>query len=145
MSSPSSVILPVTRAPSMVSFMRLRQRRKVDLPQPDGPISAVTWFCADVEIDVEQRLLLAVEDADLVAAHLDHFVGRRAHVASSPLFRGHVSVMMFIGAYSMLPAPLEAAAQHDRGDVHDHQEDEQMMIAPDMRSTKARSASLAHM
>ena len=29
-------------AMSIVSFMRLRQRRKVDLPQPDGPISAVT-------------------------------------------------------------------------------------------------------
>ena len=27
----------------MVSFMRFRQRRKVDLPQPDGPISAVIW------------------------------------------------------------------------------------------------------
>ena len=24
--------------------MRLKQRRKVDLPQPDGPISAVTFF-----------------------------------------------------------------------------------------------------
>ena len=29
------------RAPS--SCIRLRMRRKVDLPQPDGPISAVTW------------------------------------------------------------------------------------------------------
>jgi len=27
---------------SIVSFIRLRQRRKVDLPQPDGPIKAVT-------------------------------------------------------------------------------------------------------
>jgi hypothetical protein len=26
----------------MVSFMRLMQRRKVDLPQPDGPMKAVT-------------------------------------------------------------------------------------------------------
>jgi hypothetical protein len=25
-----------------VSFIRLRQRRKVDLPQPDGPMKAVT-------------------------------------------------------------------------------------------------------
>jgi hypothetical protein len=29
----------------MVSFMRLRQRRKVDLPQPDGPMKAVTFSC----------------------------------------------------------------------------------------------------
>ena len=45
MSIASSMIEPVTRAIGMVSFIRLMQRRKVDLPQPDGPISAVTWFC----------------------------------------------------------------------------------------------------
>jgi hypothetical protein len=33
-------------AASMVSFMRLRQRRNVDLPQPDGPIIASTWLRA---------------------------------------------------------------------------------------------------
>ena len=66
MSSPSSRIVPVTRQPGIVSFMRLRQRRKVDLPQPDGPISAVTSFSVDVETDVVQRLLVAVEDAHLV-------------------------------------------------------------------------------
>ena len=42
MSSPSSSIWPVTRADGIVSFIRLRQRRKVDLPQPDGPMKAVT-------------------------------------------------------------------------------------------------------
>jgi hypothetical protein len=31
----------VTLALGMRSFIRFRQRRKVDLPQPDGPISAV--------------------------------------------------------------------------------------------------------
>ena len=46
MSLPSSVMLPVTRAPGIVSFMRLRQRRNVDLPQPDGPIIARTWRLA---------------------------------------------------------------------------------------------------
>ena len=35
---------PSTRAIGMVSFMRLMQRRKVDLPQPEGPMKAVTWF-----------------------------------------------------------------------------------------------------
>ena len=30
--------------------MRLIERRKVDFPQPDGPISAVT-FCARIVID----------------------------------------------------------------------------------------------
>ena len=30
----------------MVSFIRLMQRRKVDLPQPDGPMKAVTSLVA---------------------------------------------------------------------------------------------------
>ena len=45
MSLPSIVILPVTRQIGMVSFMRLMQRRKVDLPQPEGPMKAVTALC----------------------------------------------------------------------------------------------------
>ena len=36
--------MPDVRAIGMVSFIRLMQRRNVDLPQPEGPISAVTWF-----------------------------------------------------------------------------------------------------
>jgi len=43
-SSPSSSIRPVTLQPEIVSFIRLIERRKVDLPQPDGPIRAVTEF-----------------------------------------------------------------------------------------------------
>ena len=35
---------PSTRAPGIRSFIRFRQRRNVDLPQPDGPISAVISF-----------------------------------------------------------------------------------------------------
>ena len=30
------------RVPSIRSFMRLSERRNVDLPQPDGPIRAIT-------------------------------------------------------------------------------------------------------
>ena len=41
---PSNVIEPCMRALGMRSFMRLKQRSSVLLPQPDGPISAVT-FC----------------------------------------------------------------------------------------------------
>src|SRR3984893_17342543 len=40
--------LPVARASGIVSCMRLRQRTNVDLPQPDGPITAVAWFAATV-------------------------------------------------------------------------------------------------
>ncbi len=41
-----------TRAPGTVSCMRLRQRRSVDLPQPDGPMIAVTRPLSHREIDV---------------------------------------------------------------------------------------------
>lgn len=33
---------PWTWAPGMTSCMRLSERRKVDLPQPEGPMRAVT-------------------------------------------------------------------------------------------------------
>src|SRR5690349_4917728 len=42
MFSPSSNTRPVIHPPSVSSCIRLRQRRKVDLPQPDGPINACT-------------------------------------------------------------------------------------------------------
>src|SRR5690242_7610983 len=42
MSCPSSMTWPPTRAPGTVSCIRFRQRTKVDLPQPDGPMIAVT-------------------------------------------------------------------------------------------------------
>src|SRR5689334_12504744 len=42
MSCPSSSTSPVTRAPGTTSCIRLSARRKVDLPQPDGPMRAVT-------------------------------------------------------------------------------------------------------
>ena len=48
MSSPSSRISPSTRVPSIKSFIRLRHRRNVLLPQPDGPMSAVTQCCGIV-------------------------------------------------------------------------------------------------
>jgi len=35
-------IWPVTGALATVSFIRFSERRKVDLPQPDGPMKAVT-------------------------------------------------------------------------------------------------------
>src|SRR5262245_53491449 len=41
MSRPSSRMRPWWRVSSTRSFMRLRQRRNVDLPQPEGPIRAV--------------------------------------------------------------------------------------------------------
>src|SRR6266705_3362797 len=42
MSSPSSSTVPVTQPPPDSSCMRFRQRSRVLLPHPDGPITAVT-------------------------------------------------------------------------------------------------------
>src|SRR6187399_776651 len=44
MSLPSSRIFPEIRAPSTNSCMRLRLRRRVDFPHPEGPMIAVTLF-----------------------------------------------------------------------------------------------------
>src|SRR6266581_8603575 len=48
MSKPSTSTVPVTRASGTSSCMRLRQRTKVDLPHPEGPIIAVT-VCGSTE------------------------------------------------------------------------------------------------
>ena len=42
MSRPSIATEPSTRVPGMMSFIRLSVRRNVLLPQPDGPMNAVT-------------------------------------------------------------------------------------------------------
>src|SRR5712691_4005435 len=47
MSWPSSKTRPVIQPPSTSSCIRFRVRRKVDLPHPDGPMSACTWFDAN--------------------------------------------------------------------------------------------------
>ena len=48
--------------------MRLKQRSSVDLPQPDGPMMAVTRFAAESHVDVLERLALPIEEAQ--ALHL---------------------------------------------------------------------------
>ncbi|MNK45083.1 hypothetical protein D3C87_638340 [compost metagenome] len=42
--SPSRMISPSARWPGYSSNMRLNVRSSVDLPQPDGPMKAVTFF-----------------------------------------------------------------------------------------------------
>jgi len=43
MSSPSRRIRPSTRVWGTVSWSRLMHRMSVDLPQPEGPMMALTW------------------------------------------------------------------------------------------------------
>ena len=50
--APFELDLPSARAPRTTSCMRFRQRMKVLLPQPDGPMIAVTRARLDVDRDV---------------------------------------------------------------------------------------------
>ena len=54
---------------SIVSFMRFRQRRKVDLAAAGRADQRGHLVAADVEADIAERLLVAVEDVDVGAAH----------------------------------------------------------------------------
>src|SRR5271157_5549687 len=50
--------MPSARASGMVSCMRFRQRTKVLLPHPDGPMTAVTWLaCTVMSMDLSARFL----------------------------------------------------------------------------------------
>ena len=69
MSSPSSVIRPLSEAVLVSSVSRLSERSSVVLPQPDGPISASTspWRTgSETRVDGE---LLAVGDRELLDLH----------------------------------------------------------------------------
>jgi hypothetical protein len=51
--------------------MRLNTRSSVDLPQPEGPISAVTRFSGNLQIDALQRMELVVVEVQAASGELD--------------------------------------------------------------------------
>ena len=55
--------------------MRLMARSRVDLPQPDGPMIAVTRFGGNAHVDVLERVALAVVEIEV--ADIDRDRGRR--------------------------------------------------------------------
>ena len=81
-SSPSRSISPVSRVSLSVSCMRFSVRSRVDFPQPDGPISAVTWFVAISQIDVEKRLRFSVIKIQIGNRHPHRQIRRRLFDAS---------------------------------------------------------------
>ncbi len=88
---------------------------------------------ADVEADVLQRLLVAVEDADLARSRILARRARPGHACAivppgSFLMHRSSSTLperLRIGRSPVLPLALEALAQHDRHQVHQHQEPQQ--------------------
>src|ERR1700704_319805 len=81
MFSPSRMTLPSARAPGSSSWRRLRQRTSVDLPDPEGPISAVTWLgSTDSEMSsIASRLPYQAERLE---------ISKLAAMSDAP-FRGH--------------------------------------------------------
>ncbi len=67
MSSPASFTSPASDALGTSSCIRFRIRRNVDLPQPDGPISAVTRRAGMVS-ETRSRTLRSPNHADTAAA-----------------------------------------------------------------------------
>src|SRR5438067_2879534 len=97
MSSPSSRTWPEIPAPTMTSCMRLSVRRKVDFPQPEGPIRAVTRLASTVRVtlsiarvDPYQALTpTASIDLDMVFPRRSCATARVAMESGDPLCRQH--------------------------------------------------------
>ena len=69
---------PSACAPGISSCMRLMQRTSVDLPQPDGPIIAVTWFGGVLEGHALDGVVVAVVGVDVAQADAGRVdLGRR--------------------------------------------------------------------
>ena len=87
-----------TRQMSMVSFIRFRQRRKVDLPQPDGTDHRDHLVLRDVQVDSAIACLFAVEHVDVST---DIRIGTRTLptvLKSSSAGANHAS-RLFVPAY----------------------------------------------
>src|SRR5690349_24617655 len=107
MSWSSSRTTPEMRAIGTSSCIRLRQRMKVDLPQPEGPMIAVTRF-SSTGIEIERSTVLSPKPA----------------VRFSTTIFGTMSL---VGRFTrvMSVAPLVLAAQHDGHGVEQEQDDHQ--------------------
>jgi hypothetical protein len=103
-------------ATSIVSFIRLRQRRKVDLPQPDGPMKAVTVLSGISTSTSLDGLLVAIEDVDVRAFILMSFWSPVA-----PVMR----VCSYCPSSTGITTGARTAAQEHGDRVHDDQEDQQ--------------------
>ena len=83
--------------------MRLSTRSSVDLPQPDGPMKAVTLLAIERQADVLQRARVAVIEVEIAdrrsflqAGRIGRRVGDRAGLGGSGATLAHV----FLGAAS---------------------------------------------
>ncbi len=74
---------PSTRVAGMMSFIRLSVRRNVLLPQPDGPMKAVTRFDCIRIVMPSSASLRAVVEVQVLDVDLRRALGRRGLAAAN--------------------------------------------------------------
>src|SRR5215207_10790622 len=129
MSCPSSVTVPVTRAFGIVSCIRLRHRSRVDFPQPDGPMIAVTSL-ARKSSDTSRTAFVApkyAESARVRIASAGSLVGARAGVIAGVEARATDDA-------SVMAAADSGTRRDAREDAdHEHETDEHQRTRPGLR------------
>src|SRR5918994_1952582 len=115
MSSPSSRTFPVIQPPSVTSCIRFRVRRKVDLPQPEGPIRACT------------RLGVKLSDTSFTAVKLPYMalslsVTTRATPLGAAISRSTGGLKVSSGIETVPPANREPGTETKDEDNHDEDE-----------------------
>src|SRR5689334_10212339 len=115
MSSPSSSTRPVIQAPSISSCIRFRVRRKVDLPHPDGPISA----CTRLGAKVSDTLLIAT-NFPYIAVSLSVTMREVASAAGLAGSAARLSVSSATESGAPMDGQAGTEAQHEH-DENQHQ------------------------
>ena len=83
MLAPSSMTRPVARAPGIVSCMRLRHRKNVDFPHPEGPITAVTFLSSSESVTPRMACTGPKYALSSCASRRDRDVGATSAVSRS--------------------------------------------------------------
>src|SRR4051794_411044 len=106
MSSPSNRISPCIRNPGMRSFIRLKQRIKVLLPQPEGPIRAVILLRG---ISIETSRSASAAPYQTESARVDSTTGSSAAGASAGRASGLTEAAWASGTLIVLPGSSSGA------------------------------------
>src|SRR5579862_7390307 len=136
MSWPESETVPLTRPLGTVSCMRFRQRSRVDLPEPDAPMIAVTSFsgtfsdtprtASDDPKYADSLSTASAVRADLAAASAAADVGRGAVAAAVTEACARLAASVFAGLVAATAGELstssEAGDEADREDEDDEDE-----------------------
>src|SRR5262245_34917790 len=133
MSSPLTLIVPVILTLSIRSFIRFKQRSSVDLPQPEGPINAVTRR-SSMSIEMSWRTWLSPYDR--LQSRITMSGSRTSRAAASSSLTSVEILMPALSSVTVsgivasserrcLILPPQPVAHHDGGQVEQHHDREQ--------------------